>query len=65
MKADELMEQERVVKATMSGRAGVLGLLLHSSINHDIEAKIQAQRAAAAAAVAQKTAHLRKMQNQK
>ena len=68
MKVDELMEQERVVKTTMSSRAGVLGLLLHSSIDHDVEAKFQAQRVAAAAAqaaAAQKAAQMRKMQLQK
>jgi len=67
MKVDELMEQERVVKSTMSSRAGVLGLLLHSSIDHQIEAKFAAQRAAAVAReAAQMAAQMRqKFQAQK
>jgi len=61
MKVDELIEQERVVKTSMSSRAGVLGLLLHSTFNHEVDNKLQAQRAAAA----QKAAQLqRKMQHQ-
>jgi hypothetical protein len=36
MKVDELIEQERQVKASMSSRAGVLALLLHSTINHEV-----------------------------
>ena len=61
MRVDELIEQERVMKASMSSRAGVLGLLLHSTFNHELDDKFQAQRAAAA----QKAAQLRKMQQQK
>merc|ERR1711860_93371 len=55
MKVDELIEQERVVKTSMSSRAGVLALLLHSTFNHEHEAfqgaaAEKAQKAAAAQA---------------
>ena len=39
MKVDELLEQERQVRATLASRAGVLGLLLHSTFNHEIDEK--------------------------
>ena len=42
MKVDELLEQERQVRASMSNRAGVLGLLLHSSFNHEMEDRLRA-----------------------
>jgi len=41
MKVDELLEQERQVRASMSNRAGVLGLLLHSTFNHEMEDRMQ------------------------
>lgn len=41
MKVDELLEQERQVRAAMSNRAGVLGLLLHSTFNHELEEKLR------------------------
>ena len=41
MKVDELLEQERQVRASMSNRAGVLGLLLHSTFNHTEADRIQ------------------------
>ena len=46
MKVDELVEQERQLKVTMSQRAGVLGLMLHSTFNHELDGRWQAQRAA-------------------
>ena len=46
MKVDELLEQERQVKASMSSRAGVLGLMLHSTFNHELDARRQAQQRA-------------------
>ena len=49
MKFDEIIEQERAVKDSMMSRAGVLGLMLHSTINHDLERHLQQQNAAAAA----------------
>jgi hypothetical protein len=51
LKMDELLEQERQVRASLVSRAGVLGLMLHSTYNHDIMEKLcttQQQQAAAA-----------------
>ncbi len=42
MKVDELLEQERQAKATMSNRAGVLGLMLHSTFNHEVGERMRA-----------------------
>lgn len=36
LKMDELMEQERQCKTAMASRASVMGLLLHSTYNHEI-----------------------------
>lgn len=36
LKMDELLEQERQCKSSMSSRSGLLGLLLHSTYNHEI-----------------------------
>eukprot|EP00095_Tigriopus_kingsejongensis_P009703 maker-scaffold1466_size39939-snap-gene-0.7 protein:Tk09703 transcript:maker-scaffold1466_size39939-snap-gene-0.7-mRNA-1 annotation:"phd finger and cxxc domain-containing protein cg17446-like" len=47
MKVDELLEQERQVKSAMASRAGVIGLMLHSTFNHELDGRWQAQRAAA------------------
>ena len=41
MKVDELLDQERQVRASMSNRAGVLGLLLHSTFNHEVEDRMR------------------------
>ena len=41
MKVDELMEQERQLTASMRSRAGVLGLMLHSTFNHDLNKRWQ------------------------
>lgn len=35
---DDLLEQERNVRLAMADRAGVLGLMLHSTVNHDAAA---------------------------
>jgi len=35
MLLDELFEQERHIRAAMANRSGVLGLLLHQTIDHD------------------------------
>lgn len=35
MKLDELFEQERNIRLAMSNRMGVLGLMLHQTIDHD------------------------------
>ena len=40
MKLDELMEKERQEKDCMSRRAGVLNLMLHSTINHEYMEKM-------------------------
>ena len=52
MKVDELLEQERVVKAAMSNRAGVLGLLLHSTFNHELDDRYKAAQEAQRAKIA-------------
>lgn len=36
LKLDELMDQERQVKSAMTSRANVLGLMLHSTYNHEV-----------------------------
>jgi len=41
LKLDELLEKERQEKESMSRRAGVLNLLLHSTYNHEIANKMQ------------------------
>jgi len=43
MKVDELLDQERQVRASMSNRAGVLGLLLHSTFNHEVEDRMRSK----------------------
>ena len=53
MKVDELLEQERAVKASMSSRAGVLGLLLHSTFNHELDDRFKAAQQLAEAQRAQ------------
>ena len=35
MRLDELFEQERTIRMAMANRAGVLGLMLHQTIDHD------------------------------
>lgn len=43
LKMDELVEQERQIRQAMASRAGVLGLMLHSTYNHEIMEKLQWQ----------------------
>ncbi|EDS26515.1 CpG-binding protein [Culex quinquefasciatus] len=40
IKMDELVDQERQVRQAMASRAGVLGLMLHSTYNHEIMEKL-------------------------
>lgn len=40
LKMDELMDQERQIRHSMATRAGVLGLMLHSTYNHVIMEKL-------------------------
>ncbi|XP_058055210.1 CXXC-type zinc finger protein 1 [Anopheles bellator] len=40
LKMDELVEQERQVRQAMASRAGVLGLMLHSTYNHELMEKL-------------------------
>ncbi|CAL8077921.1 unnamed protein product [Orchesella dallaii] len=47
LKLDELLEQERQCKQALTNRAGVLGLLLHSTFDHELREKIQKQMAEA------------------
>ncbi|XP_065350906.1 CXXC-type zinc finger protein 1-like [Cloeon dipterum] len=44
LKIDELIEQERQIRQAMSSRAGVLGLMLHSTYNHELYERISAQQ---------------------
>lgn len=44
LKVDELMEQERQIRMAMASRAGVLGLMLHSTYNHELMAKLCQQQ---------------------
>ena len=62
MKVDELLEQERAVKASMSSRAGVLGLLLHSTFNHELDDRFKAARQLAEAQRAQAEAQTKAKQ---
>ncbi|KAK4329393.1 hypothetical protein Pmani_000248 [Petrolisthes manimaculis] len=41
LKLDELLEQERSVRQAMTNRAGVLGLMLHSTYDHALAEKLQ------------------------
>ncbi|KAK7066887.1 CXXC-type zinc finger protein 1 [Halocaridina rubra] len=41
LKLDELVEQERLVRQAMTNRAGVLGLMLHSTFDHVLAEKLQ------------------------
>lgn len=43
-KMDELSEQERTIKNAMSSRKGLLGLLLHSTFDHELASKMQRRR---------------------
>lgn len=43
LKLDELLEQERQIRLAMSNRGGVMGLLLHSTFDHDLRNRIQTQ----------------------
>ncbi|PIK62821.1 putative CXXC-type zinc finger protein 1 [Apostichopus japonicus] len=36
LKLDELLEQERTIRSAMSGRSGVLALMLHQTIDHSL-----------------------------
>lgn len=45
LKMDELIEQERQIKQAMSSRSGLLGLLLHSTFDHQMAAKLQQSKA--------------------
>lgn len=47
LKLDELLDQERQIKQALTNRAGVLGLLLHSTFDHELREKIQKQMAEA------------------
>ncbi|GBP58620.1 CXXC-type zinc finger protein 1 [Eumeta japonica] len=40
LKLDELLDQQRHIRAAMSARAGVLGLMLHSTYNHEVMERI-------------------------
>ncbi|XP_071960277.1 CXXC-type zinc finger protein 1-like isoform X2 [Antedon mediterranea] len=43
LKLDDLFEQERNIRTAMSERAGVLGLMLHQTIDHDMLAQVHMQ----------------------
>jgi COMPASS component SPP1 len=35
LKLDDLFEQERNIRVSMANRVGVLGLMLHQTVDHD------------------------------
>lgn len=41
LKMDELLEQERQIKSAMSSRSGLLGLLLNTTFDHQMAARMQ------------------------
>ncbi|XP_033115495.1 uncharacterized protein LOC117115702 [Anneissia japonica] len=43
LKLDDFIEQERTIRTAMSDRAGVLGLVLHQTIDHDMLAQVHLQ----------------------
>ncbi|KAJ8046741.1 CXXC-type zinc finger protein 1 [Holothuria leucospilota] len=45
LKLDELLEQERTIRSAMSGRAGVLSLMLHQTIDHSLLPPVPSQGA--------------------
>lgn len=49
LKMDELMDQERQIRSWMSARAGFLGLMLHSTYNHEIMEQLLCRSNAAVA----------------
>lgn len=44
LKMDELIEQERQIKQAMSSRSGLMGLLLNSTFDHQLMARMQQSR---------------------
>lgn len=40
LKMDELIEQERQIKQAMSSRSGLMGLLLHTTFDHQMAARM-------------------------
>ncbi|KAF7998561.1 hypothetical protein HCN44_010969 [Aphidius gifuensis] len=52
LKMDELVEQEKNIRDNMKNRAGVLGLLLHSTHNHVLEQQLELKRKEAGASQA-------------
>merc|ERR1712183_1218927 len=43
MDLEDFYEEERTIRQGMASRAGVLGLMLHSTIDHDALARMQTQ----------------------
>uniref|UniRef100_T1PAS0 CXXC-type zinc finger protein 1 n=1 Tax=Musca domestica TaxID=7370 RepID=T1PAS0_MUSDO len=62
LKMDELLEQERQIRHQMASRAGVLGLMLHSTYNHEVMEELCRQQQQLAAAQQQKQQLLEKQQ---
>lgn len=58
LKVDELLEQERQLTAGMSSRAGVLGLMLHSTFNHEVVGDRWQQQQQQRAQVQQRKMHI-------
>ena len=44
MKVDELITEERQCRESLANRSGVLGLMLHSTFNHELDGRWQAMR---------------------
>lgn len=49
LRLDDLLEQERNVKTAMTNRAGVLGLMLHQTIDHSLMRQVPSHQQADAA----------------
>ena len=47
MKVEELFEQERSIRTALTQRAGVIGLMLHQTIDHNPMARMPRRRSAA------------------
>ena len=47
MKLDDLFEQERTIRTAMTQRAGVIGLMLHQTVDHDPRSRMPRRRSVA------------------
>uniref|UniRef100_A0A1A9WT15 CXXC-type zinc finger protein 1 n=1 Tax=Glossina brevipalpis TaxID=37001 RepID=A0A1A9WT15_9MUSC len=64
LKMDELLEQERQIRHQMASRAGVLGLMLHSTYNHEVMEELCRQQQQQLAAVQKQKQFMEKQQQE-